>query len=94
MARHTCHAHGCNVPCAPRFLMCPPHWRMVPRDIQSNVYLAVGRRGPYIDETWAPWWRAAHRAIAHVALQEGIFTQAQHDDFVIAEDAVADQMED
>ncbi len=25
-------------------------------------------RGKSVDATWAPWWRAAHKAIHHVAM--------------------------
>ena len=36
--RHTCHALGCNVAVPPKMLMCLPHWRMVPRDLQKAVW--------------------------------------------------------
>lgn len=36
--RHICHATGCNVPVAPKMLMCPKHWRMVPRFLQKDVW--------------------------------------------------------
>lgn len=38
MADHLCHAQGCPKPCPPRYLMCPPHWRMVPADLQRAVW--------------------------------------------------------
>jgi hypothetical protein len=63
---------------------------MVPRSIQLDVLNTVKKRGDLIDETWAPWWKAAHRAIAAVALEEGHFTQQAHDDFVEHEDEVAE----
>ena len=28
----------CGHPCARQFLMCRPHWRMVPRDLQRAIY--------------------------------------------------------
>lgn len=37
---HTCHAHGCAVPVPPKMLMCGRHWRMVPREIQLQVWRA------------------------------------------------------
>lgn len=37
---HFCHADGCTVLVAPRFLMCPRHWRMVPPDIQRAIWSA------------------------------------------------------
>jgi hypothetical protein len=52
-------------------LMCRAHWKKVPYDIQADVYATVRRRGKFIDKTWAPWWRAQARAIAHVYEAEG-----------------------
>lgn len=48
-------------------LMCREHWSQVPLDIQKEVYRTVKLRGKSIDTTWAPWWRAQAKAIAHVA---------------------------
>ena len=67
MADHTCHALGCRNPCPPRHLMCGACWSHVPADLQREVYRTVGARGPTCDASWAPWWRAQARAIAHVA---------------------------
>jgi hypothetical protein len=44
-------------------LTCAPHWRMVPVAIQREVYATVVKRGPNVDVTWAPWWRAQTRAL-------------------------------
>lgn len=64
---HHCHAIDCRASCPPRFLMCPSHWRMVPLELQHEVCRTVVLRAPRsVDATWAPWWRAAHRAIDHV----------------------------
>lgn len=52
-------------------LTCGPHWRMVPADIQRDVYATVGKRGKLIDATWAPWWRAQTRAIHAIMKAEG-----------------------
>jgi hypothetical protein len=41
---HYCHARGCFVPVRPSLLMCAPHWRMVPREVQQKV-LRTYRRG-------------------------------------------------
>jgi hypothetical protein len=67
MTAHHCHALGCKRACPPRWLMCKPCWSQVPRDVQDEVYATVGKRGPVVDATWAPWWRAQAKAIAHVA---------------------------
>lgn len=52
-------------------LVCLDHWRMVSSDSRDEVYRTVKLRGPNIDETWAPWWRASHKAIAEIAKREG-----------------------
>ncbi len=67
MIAHHCHALGCKRACPPRWLMCRQCWELVPEELQREVYRTVGMRGPYADKTWAPWWRAQARAIAHVA---------------------------
>ncbi len=67
MSAHHCHALGCKAPCPPAHLMCGPCWAQVPADLQREVYRTVVLRGPHADATWAPWWRAQARAIAHVA---------------------------
>ena len=36
--KHTCHARGCGKNVPPRLLMCLPHWRMVPRDLQRAIW--------------------------------------------------------
>ena len=93
MPRHTCHAEKCPTVCPPRFLRCAPHWRLVPRKIQREVYRTIELRGRLIDETWAPWWRAAHEAIAAVALREGTWTKEQADAYLEKEHAIADRLE-
>ena len=47
--------------------MCAPCWRKVPAALAAEVYRTVGLRGPHCDASWAPWWRAQAKAIAHVA---------------------------
>lgn len=64
---HHCHALDCKRACPPKWLMCRPCWAQVPRDIQDEVYRTVVLRGAHCDKSWAPWWRAQARAIAHVA---------------------------
>lgn len=68
MSAHHCHALGCTRPCPPAWLMCKPHWSKVPGPLQAEVYRTVKLRdGRHVNATWAPWWRAQARAIAHVA---------------------------
>lgn len=47
--------------------MCSRCWAKVPPLLQLEVYRTVDQRARHIDHTWAPWWRAQARAIAHVA---------------------------
>lgn len=35
---HVCHAKGCDTPVPRRLLMCPRHWRMVPRVMQREIW--------------------------------------------------------
>lgn len=35
---HHCHAEGCRRSVPARLLMCAPHWRMVPEDLQARVW--------------------------------------------------------
>ena len=65
-AGHTCHADGCATQVPPRLFMCPRHWRMVPADMQAELWWVYvpgqeNRKDPtqaYID--------VARRIIAHV----------------------------
>jgi hypothetical protein len=89
---HHCHALGCKKVCPPRWLMCQTHWAQVPPTIQSEVYRTVTLRRSVIDASWAPWWRASARAIAHVAfLQEP--NVERRDKFLARAMATADKME-
>lgn len=92
MSEHHCHALGCKRPCPPAWLMCKPCWSQVPPDLQADVYRTVKMRGPRADRTWAPWWRAQARAIAHVAnLREP--NEAKRDAYLRRELAFADTLE-
>lgn len=72
MSAHTCHTKGCTTHCKPEFLMCPRHWRMVPRAMQSAVYRAYRDGQCNLDPLPShEWFDAAHAAIAHVAKAEG-----------------------
>jgi hypothetical protein len=72
--------------------MCKPHWGRVPADIQAEVYRTVRMRGPDCDHTWAPWWRAHSRAIAHVAFLEHP-DEDKRDRYLAREMAIADELE-
>jgi len=69
-APHHCHANGCNRACKPEMLMCYPHWRMVPVDLQRDVYRHY-RKGQCDDKNPSPeWLRAARAAIDAVQALE------------------------
>jgi hypothetical protein len=71
---HTCHVPDCNVSVAPRFLMCGPHWAVVPKTLQRAV-LQRYRPGQEIDKSPSPeYLEAARAAINEVAKlnQEGL----------------------
>ena len=92
MSAHHCHALGCKRSCPAAHLMCAICWAQVPRDLQAEVYRTVRLRGPDCDTTWAPWWRAQARAIAHVAhLKEP--NEAKRDAYLARELAIADELE-
>jgi hypothetical protein len=64
----------------------------VPVDIKAEVYRTVGLRGRVVNETWAPWWRAQAKAIAHVAhLREP--NEVRRDEYLSHELEFADRLE-
>jgi len=68
---HHCHAYACITRCRPEHLMCATHWRMVPSDLQSEVWKHY-RPGQCEDMQPSPeWFVAAETAIAAVATLEG-----------------------
>jgi hypothetical protein len=90
--KHTCHVPHCATACPPKYLTCPAHWKMVPKEMQDEVYRTVGMRGKLIDETWAPWWRAQANAIHAIMVAEGR-DKERCDNWLVHEFAVADRME-
>lgn len=72
--------------------MCRTCWSKVPRDIQSEVYATVGKRAKNVDATWAPWWRAQAKAIAHVAFLSAPDV-AKRDAYLAREMKIADILE-
>lgn len=71
--------------------MCGPCWAQVPADLAREVYRTVVLRGPTCNATWAPWWRAQARAIAHVAhLREP--NERRRDAYVAKADAFAERL--
>lgn len=67
---HLCHAKNCNVPVAPKFLMCPRHWYMVPRLLRLEVW-RLYRPGQEVDKRpTREYLDVMKRAIDAVAEQE------------------------
>lgn len=67
MALHRCAARGCEQHISVVLLMCPGHWRRVPRRVAKRVWETYRggnvQRGPYLE--------ARSAAVAHVAVFEG-----------------------
>ena len=57
----TCGYRACGEPIARHLLMCPTHWRMVPKDVQDRVYKH------YRAQNWGEWGRALDDARVAVA---------------------------
>lgn len=74
---HRCHARGCRREVAPSLLMCPVHWRMVPRHLQRAVWQHY-REGQEVDKRpSAAYLEAAAAAIAAVAELSGTETSTR-----------------
>lgn len=91
--KHTCHALGCRAACPPRMLMCRACWSTVSPATKREVYRTVTMRDMTgCDHTWAPWWRAAHTAIAEAARAAGRNPE-EVDAWLAHEMKVADELE-
>jgi hypothetical protein len=67
---HHCHAKGCTKVVPPRMLMCYPHWKMVPLQIQRWVWREY-REGQEIDKQPShAYMQAMHAAIDAVDAKE------------------------
>jgi hypothetical protein len=69
MAAHTCHAEGCEAVVAPRFLMCPRHWRMVPKALQHAVWEHY-RRGQERTKDPSPEYLDAAMAVVNAVAEK------------------------
>jgi hypothetical protein len=69
---HRCHAKGCTIKVKPEMLMCSKHWKMVPKNIQKEVWNHY-RPGQCRDKNPSKeWMKAADEAINSVATKEAI----------------------
>jgi hypothetical protein len=66
---HDCVVPGCPVRLHARYLMCRPHWRMVPRGLQAGVYRHY-RRGQTARTASDDYLAAAQAAVAAVQKAE------------------------
>lgn len=68
---HLCHAVACERPVPPAILMCAAHWRMVPGELQREVWRTY-RPGQERDKSPSrAYLTALKRAVDVVARQEG-----------------------
>lgn len=68
---HTCHAIGCQRSVHPRFLMCPPDWRLVPKDLQEAVWASYVPGQEVRKDPTTEYIDIAHQAILAVADAKG-----------------------
>ena len=68
---HHCHAEGCDEKVPPERLMCLKHWRMVPRDMQREVWQTYREGQCYDMQVSREYLFAARRAVVYVAQIEG-----------------------
>ena len=79
--KHLCHARNCDKECKPEFLMCPKHWKMVPPNLQQDVYKHY-RKGQCDDKKPSEeWLAAADAAIKSVSATENRADPRQLDMF-------------
>lgn len=87
---HHCHAIDCQRTCKPEHLMCFQHWSRVPPALKREVWKqrAAGLvLGPHYNtgqcvgqaEVTPAWHLADNKAIAHVAVAEGVWTRERAD---------------
>lgn len=89
MSNHTCHATGCTTHCKPEYLMCPRHWRMVPRGIQAQVWRHYQDGQCQLKPMpSSKWHAAADLAIAAVAQREGRIAMEKYQQIRKKSDAV------
>ena len=69
---HRCHARRCKTTVAPARLMCPTHWRMVPREMQQAVWAAYVPGQERRKDPSRAYIAAARAAIDEVARKERV----------------------
>lgn len=69
---HVCHARSCNKKIPPKLLMCLPHWKMVPADLQRRVWAAYVPGQEVRKNPTSEYLDVMKLAIAAVAAREGL----------------------
>lgn len=68
--KHVCHVHPCGAKVNPCYLMCKPHWDMVPQDLRDEIYKYY-RLGQEVDKKpTREWLVASLKAIRYVSRLE------------------------
>lgn len=67
---HLCHAEGCDLLVKPERLMCLRHWRMVPRELQRDVWAHYVAGQEKTKRPTREYLAAAAAAVAAVAEKE------------------------
>lgn len=75
MSEHLCHATDCKTAVPPKMLMCRKHWRMVPRELQEDVWDAYEEGQENRKDPTTTYLKAARAAINAVATKEGKATR-------------------
>lgn len=68
---HTCHAIECEIPVAPKLLMCRKHWFMVPPKLRSRVWATYQDGQCDTFDPTSAYCQAAKTAVIAVAEKEG-----------------------
>lgn len=68
-----CSAVGCTQMIESKILMCRPHWRKVPRLIQTEIWKQYD---PFAEKQKAEYLFAVRNAIGCVAKKEGLLNEA------------------
>ena len=66
---HKCHALGCEKEVPPKMLMCLSHWRMVPRDLQREIWRTY-RLGQEVDKRPSPEYITTQRKAVYAVFEK------------------------
>lgn len=75
--KHLCHAYGCNKQVPPKLLMCPHHWRLVPKTIQREVWEHYVPGQEVRKDPTDDYLKVQQRAVVCVIVKEQGFSDTQ-----------------